>query len=76
MSFMVRDLMIGVLPETDDGARPGLQLCGEVTRDQGEDDCGEVTRNQVTEAAPEAGLALLQDQLRQALAGHRPAAGL
>ena len=34
MSFLVRDLMIGVLPETGDGARPGLQLCGEVTRDR------------------------------------------
>lgn len=69
MSFMVRDLMIGVLSETGDGARPGLQLCGEVTRDQGEDDCGEVTRDQ-SEVAPQAGLVLLQDQLRQALAAN------
>jgi hypothetical protein len=67
MSFMVRDLMTGVLPETGDMARPGLQLCGEVTRDQGEDECGEVTRDQAN-VTPRAGLALLQDQLRQALA--------
>ena len=67
MSFMVRDLMTSVFPETGDVARPGLQLCGEVTRDQGEDECGEVTKGQ-TKATPQAGLALLQDQLRQALA--------
>jgi hypothetical protein len=66
MSFMARDLMIGVLPEMDDRARPGLQLCGEVTRDQGEE-CGEATRDQVAEVVAEANLALLQDQLRQAL---------
>ena len=69
MSFMVRDLMIGVLPETNDVNRPGLQLCGEVTRDQGEEECGEVTRDQAR-AVPPAGLALLQDQLRQTLASH------
>lgn len=69
MSFMVRDLMIGVLPETGDAARPGFQLCGEVTRDQGDDECGEVTRDQIKSVAPEAGLALLRDQLRQTLAG-------
>jgi hypothetical protein len=63
MSFMVRDLMTSVFPE------PGVQLCGEVTRDQGEDECGEVTKGQgQTKATPQAGLALLQDQLRQALA--------
>lgn len=67
MSFTARDLMIGVLPETGEAGRPGLQLCGEVTRDQGEDDCGEVTRDQVTQSAPAADLALLQSQLRQAL---------
>jgi hypothetical protein len=67
MSFMVRDLMIGVLPETGGMAHPGLQLCGEVTRDQGEEECGEVTKGQGN-VAPRAGLALLQDQLREALA--------
>ncbi|HEX4964994.1 MAG TPA: hypothetical protein VF173_29570 [Thermoanaerobaculia bacterium] len=78
MSFKVRELMIDVLPATRlfSPAVAGLALCGEATRTSEEDEddveCGEATRvpgggTPPPANRPEADLAMLRQQLRQAL---------
>jgi hypothetical protein len=75
MSFKARELMIDVLPAARPfrpGA-PGFGLCGEATRNEEDDDdeidCGEATRaGGPPSGRLEADLALLRQQLRQAMA--------
>jgi hypothetical protein len=82
MSFKSRDLMIDVLPigKFNALAQPGLGMCAQGTAneldedegdgDQDELDCaqGTATGNEPPAARPEVSLALLQRQLREALA--------
>lgn len=79
MSFKSRDLMVDVLPATKPFAIAGLVLCGEVTAGgnlPGSDDddeeppapCGDATANPDPFSRPELGLAMLRQQLREALA--------
>lgn len=64
MSFKIRDLMVGVVPE-----RQGFGACGEATRNQGDDECGEATRGDqyVPSLQRAADLAVLKQQLRETL---------
>ena len=74
MSFKTRELMIDVLPAARPfrpGA-PGFGLCAEATRNEDEEDdevdCGEATRaGGEPSGRPEADLAMLRQQLRQAM---------
>lgn len=74
MSFKTREIMTDVFPAARQFRRDaqGFALCGEATRNDEDDDldCGEATRPGGGTPAnrPEADLALLRRELRQALA--------
>ncbi|HEY4563087.1 MAG TPA: hypothetical protein VIJ36_08905 [Thermoanaerobaculia bacterium] len=70
MSFTTREIMIDVLPaRAFRRGAPGFGLCGEATRNEGDDDevdCGEATRSGPPSSYRlETDLAVLRQQLRQ-----------
>jgi len=75
MSFTAREIMIHALPaRAFRRGAPGFGLCGEATRNEGDDDdeetdCGEATRvtGPPPSYRPETDLAMLRQQLRQAM---------
>ncbi|HEV7785677.1 MAG TPA: hypothetical protein VGQ28_10105 [Thermoanaerobaculia bacterium] len=71
MSFKAREILIGVLPaRAFRRGTPGFALCGEVTRNEEDDeiDCGEVTRPPGPPTSDRLeDLAVLRQQLRQSM---------